>query len=146
MTVRDLHLILERAGDRRVEIRLPSGESIPSHFHVTEVGRIDKSFIDCGGTVRHAASCLLQTWTADDFDHRLTAEKLARIIRMAEPLLKSFDLPAELEFGVDVASQYSVTDFDLSDEAIILTLVGKKTDCLARDKCGVSGCSTEQCC
>lgn len=146
MTVRDLHLILERAGDRLIEVRLPSGERIPAHFHVTEVGRVDKNFIDCGGTVRHVASCLLQTWTADDYDHRLKSGKLAGIIRMAEPLLKSLDLPAELEYGADVASQYAITDFDLSDEAIILTLSGKKTECLAPDRCGVPGINAGQCC
>jgi hypothetical protein len=145
MTIRDLHLILERAGDRLIEVRLPSGDRIPPHFHVTEVGRVDRNFIDCGGTVRHAASCMLQTWTADDYGHRLKSAKLARIIRTAEPLLKSWDLPAELEYGADVASQYAITDFDLSDDAIVLTLAGKKADCLAPDRCGLSGCSTGPC-
>ncbi|MEX2380661.1 MAG: DUF6428 family protein, partial [Vicingaceae bacterium] len=29
-----------------------NGELVPRHFHITEVGVIDKHFIDCGGTVR----------------------------------------------------------------------------------------------
>ena len=28
------------------------GEAIEPHFHVTEVGRVQKDFVDCGGTVR----------------------------------------------------------------------------------------------
>lgn len=31
---------------------LPDGSLVPSHFHVTEIGKTTKHFIDCGGTVR----------------------------------------------------------------------------------------------
>ena len=35
-----------------IAFQLPNGELVPSHFHVTEVGKITKHFIDCGGTIR----------------------------------------------------------------------------------------------
>ena len=35
-----------------VLFQLPSKQFVPVHFHVTEVGTIQKHFIDCGGTVR----------------------------------------------------------------------------------------------
>lgn len=140
VNIEQFHLVLRRGGERAVRFQLPSGELIPAHFHVTEVGRVDKHFIDCGGTRRQTTSCLLQTWVASDVDHRLTAAKLAGILDLAEPVLGSSDLPVEVEHGADVASQYAVSDFELSDEAFTFVLTGKKTDCLAPDKCGVSGC------
>ena len=140
VNIQQFHLVLRRGGDRQIQFQLPGGTLIPAHFHVTEVGRIDKHFIDCGGTRRHAASCLLQTWVADDTHHRLTAAKLSDILHLAEPILDSPDLPVEIEYGPDVAAQYAVDDFDLSDEAFTFTLIGKKTDCLAPDKCGITGC------
>ena len=48
---------------------------VPSHFHVTEVGKITKHFIDCGGTVRNEEVVNFQLWQADDYDHRLHPEK-----------------------------------------------------------------------
>ena len=36
----------------KIGFQLPNGELVPSHFHVTEVGKITKDFIDCGGKVR----------------------------------------------------------------------------------------------
>ena len=33
-----------------VEFQLENGTFVPEHFHVTEVGVIQKNFIDCGGT------------------------------------------------------------------------------------------------
>lgn len=140
VNIEQFHLVLRRGGDRLVQFQLPTGSLIPAHFHVTEVGRIDKRFIDCGGTRRQAASCLLQTWVADDTHHRLTAAKLSSILDLAQPILDSTDLPVEVEYGPDVAAQYAVEDFNLSDDAFTFTLVGKKTDCLAPDKCGITGC------
>jgi Family of unknown function (DUF6428) len=34
-----------------VNFKLPNGTLVPLHFHITEVGRISKHFIDCGGDV-----------------------------------------------------------------------------------------------
>lgn len=49
---------------------LPNGEKVPAHFHVTEIGKISKNFIDCGGTVRHEDVVNFQLWSADDVNHR----------------------------------------------------------------------------
>jgi len=139
MTVEELHLLLSRKPDATIEWQLPSGELIPDHYHVTEVGRVDKAFIDCGGTHRQATSCLLQVWTADDRDHRLFAGKLAGILKLAEPVLQSFQLPVEVEYGPDVASQYVVSDFDVGDNTLRFILTGRQTNCLAWDRCGIPG-------
>ena len=32
------------------------GAPVPAHFHITEVGKIRKHYIDCGGTVRDIAT------------------------------------------------------------------------------------------
>src|SRR5947209_19008926 len=88
---------------------LPDGDFVPAHFHVTEVGRVQKDFIDCGGTVRSTTTCVLQVWVAEDFDHRLDTTKLAKIVRLAAPLLKATDLPGEVEYESGALSQFPVT-------------------------------------
>jgi hypothetical protein len=37
----------------QIAFQLPNGDLVPNHFHVTEVGKITKNFIDCGGVVRN---------------------------------------------------------------------------------------------
>lgn len=37
---------------KNVSFQLPTGELVPSHFHVTEVDKITKNFIDCRGKIR----------------------------------------------------------------------------------------------
>src|SRR3954470_4727011 len=73
--------------DAGLTIELPDGSNVPAHFHVTEVGRVGKDFIDCGGTVRSWERCVLQVWVAGDVDHRVSAGKLAHIIGLARPTL-----------------------------------------------------------
>jgi len=146
MIVKKLMQLLEANGDASLHIMLPSGEFVPDHFHVTEVGRVQKTFIDCGGTRRESVSCLLQTWTAQDVEHRLIAGKLSTILKLAENVLGSDELPLEVEYGADVASQYAIADVEVTPSGLLLILVGKQTDCLAPDKCGVSECKTSGCC
>ncbi len=147
MIIEQFQQLLEQYPNSKLQFQLPHGEKIPAHFHVTEVGRIDKSFIDCGGTKRQTASCSLQIWTANDTDHRLVASKLAGILTMAKPILTTLDLPVEVEYGNDVAAMYSISHAEAFFGDLTFVLAGKQTDCLAKDKCGVDTCSpTAGCC
>ncbi len=71
----------------KISFKLPNGELVPNHFHVTEVGKITKHFIDCGGTVRNEEVVNFQLWNANDYDHRLHPEKLIHIIELSEKVL-----------------------------------------------------------
>lgn len=117
---------------------------IPAHFHVTEVGKSQKQFIDCGGTRRESKSCVLQTWTANDVDHRLNSTKLLKILSMAKKELSlEDDLAVEMEYGEDAVSIYRLTKVQSTSEGVVFLWEGRKSDCLAPDKCGVS---QTQCC
>ena len=142
MKTDEFKTLLDRNPKSKLRFILPSGETIPDHFHLTEVGRIEKSFIDCGGTKRSSVTCQLQLWTADDVEHRLDAEKLLRVMNMADPILKSNALPIEVEYGQDVASIYTIGNVVSLFGSIQITLLGKQTDCLAKEKCGIE-CSND---
>jgi len=116
----------------QVRFVLPNGERIPEHFHVTEVGTIEKHFIDCGGTVRNENVVNFQLWYSDDHDHRLSAVKLRSIIELSERTLGLEDHEIEVEYQSDTIGKYGLR---FNGEAFELT--EKQTDCLARDKCGV---------
>lgn len=146
MNVEQLCNLLDRHPASALQFRLPSGAMVPDHFHVTEVGRVDKNFIDCGGNRRQTASCLLQTWTAEDVDHRLVCGKLAGIMRLAAPMLGTFDLPIEVEYGSETAIQYRASDAMILPGSVVISLTGKQTACLAPDKCGVDGCNPKSGC
>ncbi|GAA0880116.1 DUF6428 family protein [Algoriphagus jejuensis] len=115
-----------------IAFQLPTGELVPTHFHVTEVGKITKHFIDCGGTVRNEEVANFQLWNADDYNHRLHPEKLVHIIELSEKVLQLEDLEVEVEYQAETIGKFGL-DFD----GVNFLLTSKQTDCLAKDKCGI---------
>lgn len=115
-----------------IAFQLPNGDLVPTHFHVTEVGKISKHFIDCGGTVRKENVANFQLWNADDYNHRLHPEKLVHIIELSEKILELEDLEVEVEYQADTIGKFGL-DFD----GVNFQLTTKQTDCLAKDNCGI---------
>jgi hypothetical protein len=141
MTVEQLRRALATNPAAGLHIMLPSGEFVPAHFHVTEVGRVLKDFIDCGGTLRETRSCVVQVWVANDVDHRLNAGKLSKIFNAAEQKFDCRALPVEIEYETDVLGTYPLSGIELTPAGLLLTLGAKHTACLAPDQCGVAGCA-----
>jgi hypothetical protein len=132
--------------EHHLRFLLPDGGLIPVHAHVTEVGRVDKTFLDCGGTARRISSLCLQAWVADDVDHRLTAGKLADIIERAAPILGNDDLEAEIEYEDGLISQFPIESASTEGESLLFTLGTKHTDCLAKEICLPTPRESSSCC
>lgn len=115
-----------------VAFQTPDGSFVPEHFHVTEVGSVQKHFIDCGGTIRTEQVVNFQLWNANDFEHRLKPGKLLKIIQLSEEKLGIEDHEIEVEYQRDTIGKYGL-DFN----GIHFVLVPKTTACLAPDMCGI---------
>ncbi len=120
---------------RNIRFILPTGSKAPPHAHVTEVALIDKKFIDCGGTFRTDSLCRLQTWFADDTDHRLTAGKLLAILDKSASFLGADDLEVDVEHEAPFVSQFPIEKVEVEDEVLTIRLGIKHTACLAEDRC-----------
>lgn len=116
----------------KVEFKLPNGKLVPRHFHVTEVGKVSKTFIDCGGTLRQESKINFQLWEANDYDHRLHPEKLLNIINLSEKTLNLKDVEIEVEYQSETIGKYNL---DFKNDQFLLK--STKTDCLALESCGV---------
>ncbi|TBX70148.1 hypothetical protein EZL74_05225 [Flavobacterium silvisoli] len=116
-----------------IAFQLPNGDLVPGHFHVTEVGKVTKYFIDCGGVVRNEEVVNFQLWEANDYDHRLHPEKLVHIIELSEKVLGLPDAEIEVEYQM----KDTIGKFGLDFDGTNFLLISKMTDCLAQDKCGI---------
>lgn len=115
-----------------VNFKLPDGEYVPAHFHLTEIGLVTKHFIDCGGVERKESVASFQLWVAGDYEHRLEAQKFLRILEMSGKILGDDDLEIEVEYQQGTVGKFGL-DFDGKD----FVLTNKKTACLAMDACGL---------
>ncbi|MGI8957987.1 MAG: DUF6428 family protein [Chthoniobacterales bacterium] len=149
MNLHELKSILRANPEALPRFVLPDGEQIPAHFHFTEVGHVAKKFVDCGGTFREREVCVLQTYVAEDFEHRLKAQRFADILELGRPVLPNDDLEVEVEWDCCVVSQYPIAEAHAAGEHLEFRLGSRHTDCLARQKCGCepeAGTRASACC
>ncbi|MEP6821251.1 MAG: DUF6428 family protein [Chthoniobacterales bacterium] len=138
MKLKELTTLLALHPEARPHFILPDGDVIPAHFHLTEVGHVTKRFIDCGGTLHERSeTCLLQTYVADDVEHRLEAGTFAKILELGKQVLPHDDLEVEVEYDCCVVAQYPIASAVFAGESIEIQLGEKHTDCLAKEKCGI---------
>jgi hypothetical protein len=137
MTLCELKSLLADYPDRYFRLRLPDASSVPMSFHITEVGRVQKTFLDCGGQLRERTTCQLQVWVGEDFEHRIETGKMAGILAKAVALLPDDSVSVEIEYEDRVISQYTIETHELTDDAVILNLAHKHTECLAPELCGL---------
>jgi len=119
---------------KNIAFKLPNGNLVQPHFHVTEVGLITKDFIDCGGKVRSEQVVNFQLWEENDYDHRLHPEKLLSIIDLSEKMFKFEDLDIEVEYQ----GKETIGKYDLDFDGTYFLLISKLTACLAENACGIS--------
>ena len=137
MNLAELKSLLTEHSQRHFRIALPDGGAVPVSFHVTEVGRLHKTFLDCGGTLRETTICQLQIWVGEDYDHRIETGKMAAILVKATSLLTDDSIPVEIEYEDRVISQYTIAGYELTDDAVVLQLAHKHAECLAPELCGL---------
>ena len=132
MNLTELKSLLADHSDRYFRISLPDGANVPVSFHVTEAGRVQKTFLDCGGKLRESVSCQLQMWVGEDYgvgedyDHRIETGKTAAILNLAKSYLPDETIPVEVEYEDKAISQYTVEGFDLTEDAVVLKLAGSQ--------------------
>lgn len=144
MKLHEFKTLLEANRDKRFLLQLPNNKTVPQSFHITEVGLVSKTFIDCGGKVHTIQTCQLQAWIGPDIDHKIEAGKMADILKKSAAIVPSDFLELEIEYEDEAISQYPVADALVSDDAVTLQLTTKHTACLAPELCILP--SGESCC
>jgi Family of unknown function (DUF6428) len=116
-----------------IQFVLPNDRLIPAYFHITEMGKKTKHFIDCGNTIRQESVISFQIWHAQDYDHRLSVGKFEKIIAASNPLFGHENLEVEVEYQNDLS--IGLFGLELVDGTFRLT--PKNTNCLASNHCGI---------
>ncbi|MFM2213181.1 MAG: hypothetical protein RL427_444 [Bacteroidota bacterium] len=132
MTIAQLKAELRNLSN--VAFQLPDGTFVPYHFHFTEIGKVTKHFIDCGGKVRKEEVANFQSWEANDYHHQLHPDNLVTIIERSEKVLGLPKLDIEVEYQRNV----TIGKYNLEFDGKHFLLTGKQTDCLAKENCGIT--------
>lgn len=157
MKLSELKPLLAQNTDKNLRFILPTGSKLPPHAHVTEVARIEKRFVDCGGAYRVEFACRLQVWFADDTEHRLTCGKLLSILEKGATLLETENIAVDVECEAPFIAHFPISKLETDGCSMVVSLGITHTACLAPDKClpptlnatsawGISSAPRSRCC
>jgi len=134
MTLQRLQKALEANPRQFPRFVLPDGDYIPAHAHVTEVGHVVRTFIDCGGLTGKEEKVVLQTHVGNDTDHRLRSDRFAKILQLGSRVIPSADLDVDVEYDCCVVAQYPIGEAAPDGEHLNLILQRGRTRCRARER------------
>ena len=116
---------------------------VPANYHITEVKHVTIDSVDCGARTDAWKETIIQLWESPDEIGKtefMSTYKALGILKKVGTI-KPFVLDAELKFEYSNDSfhtaQLFVNDFEIIGNNLKLKLAIEKTDCKAKDICGV---------
>lgn len=126
-------LIYQLQNLNKLEFELANKAKVPPHFHITEMGFINKKYTDCGNTFREENYFTFQLWYSTDVEHRLSTNKFLFIINS----IINTSIFEDLEVLVEYQMEQTIGKFNLEIENDIFVLQPTFTMCLAREQCRI---------
>jgi Family of unknown function (DUF6428) len=134
MKLSDLQTVLRQNPTKVSRFVLPGRGYIPEHAHVTEVGHVVRTFVDCGGLSGREEKVLLQTHVGEDREHRLRSDRLDQILELSHRVLPHADLEVDVEYDCCVLAQYPIARAMSHGDYVDLILERGRTQCRARER------------
>lgn len=131
-----------------------SGQFAAPGYHITEIKNVSVDSVDCGAGSDFWKETVIQLWESptEDSNAHMPTEKALGILTKVDQI-KPMEKEAEVKFEYSNPSfhtaQLFVNEFIIDENNIIVKLGVAKTDCKAKDACGVpveSEALTEACC
>lgn len=117
---------------------------VGANYHITEVKNVVIDAVDCGAGVDSRKETVIQLWESPnekDKTEFMTVYKalgiLNKVSRMRAMIPES---EIKFEYGNDHfhTAQLFVDDFELNQDSLVVKLAVEKTDCKAKEACGVA--------
>jgi len=120
-----------------------NGQTVGANYHITEVKNVTIDSVDCGARTDFWKETIIQLWESpeekDKLEH-MSAFKALGILNKVDKL-KPMEKEVEVKFEYSNAdfhtAQLFVNDHEIHEERLLLKLGVEKTDCKAKETCGV---------
>ncbi|MFH6602694.1 DUF6428 family protein [Maribacter algicola] len=155
MKTQEFLLLLKENPNKSLVFEYNEGHYVGANYHITEVKNVTIESVDCGARTDHWKETVIQLWESP-------AEKNKREYMStfkALGILNKVDKMKPMEKDVEVKFEYSndnfhtaqlfVNDHMISEDRLVIKLGVEKTDCKAKEVCGVpvlKEAVSEECC
>lgn len=158
MKTQELFNVLEQHLEKSLLFAYAPNQLVGANYHITEVKHLSIDSVDCGAQTDAWKETIIQLWESPnelDKTEYMTVFKALAILKKVGKI-KPYVLDAEVKFEYSNAifhtAQLFVNDYEINNNRLIIKLAIKKTDCKAKELCGVPetlepvNISDEPCC
>tara|TARA_R110002167_G_scaffold163242_33_gene360065 strand:- start:609 stop:1094 length:486 start_codon:yes stop_codon:yes gene_type:complete len=143
MKTKELLNLLKDHPNHQLLFEYTTGKLVAPNYHITEVKNTIIDSVDCGAGSDHWNETVIQLWespTEKDKREYMTAYKALGILNKVDSI-RSMDKEAVVKFEYSNpdfhTAQLFVNDVEDQNGQLIMKLGIAKTDCKAKDVCGV---------
>jgi|TARA_R110002110_G_scaffold239011_33_gene454876 hypothetical protein len=144
MKTQEFLQILESNTNTSLLFEYTSGQLVGANYHITEVKHVSVDSVDCGGQTDAWNETIIQLWESPSElgkTEYMTSHKALEILNTVGKI-KTYDLNSEVKIEYSNSlfhtAQLFVSDFELSNGKLLFKLDIEKTDCKAKEICGVN--------
>lgn len=157
MKTQEFFNLLDQNRDKYLLFEYAPNKLVGANYHITEVKHVTVDSVDCGAQTDAWKETIIQLWESPseiDKTEYMSVFKAKAILKKVGSL-KSYEPKAEIKFEYSNlnfhTAQLFVNDYLIQGNNLIVKLAIEKTDCKAKDLCGVPEVlervtSSEPCC
>jgi hypothetical protein len=143
MKTQELLQLLETNKDKVLLFEYAPNQLVGANYHITEVKHITIDSVDCGAQTDAWKETVIQLWESpseiEKTEFMSTYKALGILKKVGN--MKPYDLASEVKFEYGNAqfhtAQLFVNDYVIRDNQLLFKLAVEKTDCKAKETCGV---------
>ena len=144
MITQELLKLLEQHQDKALMFEYAPNKWVGANYHITEVKHITVDSVDCGSHTDFWKETIIQLWESPNEKSKTEFMSVYKVLAILKKVgkMKPYSLDSEVKFEYSNATfntaQLFVNDFEIVGESLIVKLAIEKTDCKAKETCGVS--------
>ncbi len=157
MKTEELLSILNLYKNKTLLFEYAEGVFVGANYHITEVKHVAIDSVDCGAGVDSWRETIIQLWESPKEKEKTEFMSVLKALGILNKVgsMKPYTLDAEVKFEYSNetfhTAQLFVNDFEIRGHNLIFNLAVEKTDCKAKETCGVaetveSTTASETCC
>lgn len=136
--------LLKQHSDKSLVFEYQDGKFVGANYHITEVKNIIVDAVDCGAGTDYWKETVIQLWESPeekDSTTYMSAYKALGILNKVDRI-KTMVKEAEVKFEYSNdhfhTAQLFVLGHNLNNDHLVLKLGVQKTDCKAKETCGIT--------
>ena len=143
MNTNQLFDILNQHKDKSLLFEYAPNLLVGANYHITEVKHLTVDSVDCGAQTDAWKETIIQLWESPLEKGKTEYMSVLKALGILNKVgkMKPYELESEVKFEYSNATfhtaQLFVNDFEIKENNLIIKLAVEKTDCKAKDICGV---------